>query len=146
MGQARRPEVRKTNVALQRARLSLLSARNARREAFRKLSALVGLPLTEGQVVGDLVPQCEPPSFEDALGRVLAESPELAAARAKLAVDRATVERERVEWVPDLVATGGAGYNFEAQETTAVAGLAIEFPLYDRNQGTVRQARTDYAR
>lgn len=146
MGQARRPEVRKANVALQRARLDLLSAQNAEREAFRKLSALVGLPLTEGQAVGELAPQCSPPSFDDALGRLIAESPELAAARAKLSVDRATIDRERVEWVPDLVATGGAGYNFEAKETTAVAGLALEFPLYDRNQGTIRQAESDYAR
>lgn len=146
MGQARRPEVRKANVSLQRARLSLLSARNAEREAFRKLSALVGMPLTNGQVTGELAPQCEPPTFDEALGRLLAESPELAVARAKLAVDRATIDREQVEWVPDIVATGGAGYNFDARETTALVSIGLEFPLYDRNQGTIRQARNDYSR
>ena len=77
---------------------------------------------------------------------VLTESPELAAARAKLAADRVTVRREQVEWVPDIVAEGGAGYNFEAKETTAAAGVSIELPVFDRNQGTIRQAQLDYHR
>lgn len=146
MGQARRSEVRSANVSLQRARLEALRRENSREQAFRRLTALVGVALADGDVAGDLAPRCEPISFDDALSKLLAESPELAAARAKLLVDRATVRREEVEWVPDVVVRGGSGYNFEAKETTAVAGVSIEAPLYDRNQGTVRQARNDYAR
>lgn len=146
MGQARRPDVRRANVSLQRARLDVLRAENEQREAYRSLSAIVGVEIAPSELVGELAPKCEPPTFETVLNRLLSESPELAAARAKLAVDRATIERERVEWVPDIVARGGAGYNFEAKETTAVAGVSLEFPLYDRNQGTIRQARSDYAR
>ncbi len=98
------------------------------------------------QLEGELLPQCPTLTYEQALERVLSESPELAAARAKLSVDGVTVERESVEWVPDIVVRGGTGYNFEAKETTAVAGVSLEIPLYDRNQGTIRQARADYAR
>ncbi|QDS99248.1 TolC family protein [Adhaeretor mobilis] len=146
MGQARRPEVRRANITLQRARLAVMKAENAHREAFRSLTALVGIPLTEGMVVGELLTQCDPLSFDEALGRLLAESPEIAAARAKLSVDNATIQRESVEWVPDVVVSGGTGYNFDAKETTAVAGISLEIPFYDRNQGTMRQARADYAR
>jgi len=146
MGQARRPEVRRANVMLQRARLELLKAENAYNEEFRRLASLVGVPLESGALSGELLPQCPPLSFDEAIARLLAESPELAAARAKLAVDRATVARERVEWVPDVVVRGGTGYNFEAKETTAVAGVSLEIPFYDRNQGTIRQARADYTR
>lgn len=146
MGQARRPEVRRANITLQRSRLDLLRAENAQRESFRSLAALVGVELAEGLVQGSLTPEREPTSFEAELGRLLAESPEVAAARAKLAVDRTTVERERVEWTPDIVARGGAGYNFEGGETVAVAGIALEIPIYDRNQGTIRQAQADYNR
>lgn len=146
LGQATRPEVRQANVALQRARLDVLTAENSFREQLRRLSALVGLPLAEGQVVGELARQCPPLTFDEALARLLAESPEVAAARAKFAVDQMTVRREEVEWVPDVVLRGGTGYNFEADETTAVAGVQIEVPLFDRNQGTVQQARADLAR
>ncbi|QEG35819.1 Cobalt-zinc-cadmium resistance protein CzcC precursor [Bythopirellula goksoeyrii] len=146
MGQSNRPQVRRANVALQRARLDVLAVENAYNEAFRTLSTLVGIPLCVGTVEGVLETRCPVISFEEAYGRLLAESPELAAARAKLSVDQVTVARENVQWVPDLVVRGGAGYNFEAEQTTAVAGVVLEVPLYDRNQGTVRQAQADYAR
>jgi outer membrane protein TolC len=87
-----------------------------------------------------------PLSFEEAYQRIVDESPELMAARAKLAVDQMTVQRERVEWVPDLVVHGGTGYNFEADDTVAMAGVRMELPLFDRNQGTIRQARADFNR
>lgn len=146
MGQANRPQVRRANVALQRARLAVLSAENSYNEEFRQLSSLVGVPLEVGLVEGELLGQCPTLTFDEALGRLLAESPELAAARGKLAVDQKTVERESVEWIPDIVVHGGTGYNFEADETVAVAGVRLEVPLYDRNQGTVRQAQADYYR
>ncbi len=145
-GQATRPQVRKSSIALQRARLDVLSAENHYRESFRRLVAIVGVDLTDGVVSGDLMPQGEPLSYQEAMSLVLTESPELAAARAKLAADRITVRREQVEWVPDIVAEGGAGYNFEAKETTAAAGVSIELPVFDRNQGTIRQAQLDYRR
>lgn len=146
LGQATRPEVRKSSIALQRSRLDVLAAENHYRESFRRLVAIVGVDLADGVVSGDLMPQCEPISYQEAIQLVLSESPELAAARAKLSADRVTVQREQVEWVPDIVAEGGAGYNFEAKETTAAAGVSIELPVFDRNQGTIRQAQLDYRR
>lgn len=146
LGQARRPDVRRANVALQRARLAVLTAQNAYNEAFRQLAALVGVPLTAGRLDGQLAPECPALSFEEAVNRLLTESPQLAAARAKLSVDQTTVRREQVQWVPDVVVQGGAGYNFEAEETTAAAAVRMEIPLYDRNQGTIRQAQSDLAR
>ncbi|HRX83178.1 MAG TPA: TolC family protein, partial [Pirellulaceae bacterium] len=58
----------------------------------------------------------------------------------------ATLRREQVEWVPDIVARGGSGYNFDAQQATALAGVSLEIPLFDRNQGTIRQAQVDMMR
>lgn len=146
VGQANRPAVRRANVALERARLAVLTAENDYQDEFRQLTAVIGVPLADGWLQGELPPRTEPISFDAALSQLLAESPEMGAARAKLAVDQATVQRESVEWVPDVVVRGGTGYNFEAAQTTAVAGVSIEVPLFDRNQGTIRQARADYAR
>jgi outer membrane protein TolC len=146
VGQANRPEVRRANVALERARLDVMTAENDYFDEFRQLTAVIGLPLAEGGLQGELPPSSEPVTFDAALATILAESPELAAARAKLAVDQAAVRRESVEWVPDVVLRGGTGYNFETEQQTAVAGVSIEVPLFDRNQGTIQQARADYAR
>ncbi|WP_236622074.1 TolC family protein [Novipirellula maiorica] len=146
LGQATRPEVRRSNIALQRARLDVLTAENHYREQFRRLVSLVGVDFAVAPVAGSLMPETAPLSYQDALSTLLAESPELMAARAKLAEDRVTLQRERVEWVPDIVARGGAGYNFDAKETVAAAGVSIELPVFDRNQGTIRQAHADLMR
>lgn len=145
-GQATRPEVRKANIELQRARLAVLSSGNDYRQKFRQLVSVVGVALTEGELTGALMSDAEPMSYQDALSIVLSESPEIAAARAKLAADRVTVQREKVQWIPDVIAEGGAGYNFDARETTATAGVGIQLPIFDRNQGTIRQAQLDYHR
>jgi outer membrane protein TolC len=145
-GQATRPEVRKANIDLQRTRLALLSAENDYRQRFRQLGSVVGVALGEGELIGELLPDTEPISYRDALAKILAESPEIAAARAKLAADRVTIQREKVQWIPDLIAEGGAGYNFDAKETTATAGVGFQLPVFDRNQGTIRQAQLDYQR
>jgi outer membrane protein TolC len=142
-GQAMRADVRRSSITLQRARLELLQDENRYRDLHRQLSALVGVDLSNGYVSGQLMPEQPPASYQESLAKLLSESPELLAARAKLAADRVTLRREQVEWVPDIVAEGGAGYNFDAKETTAVVGVAIELPVYDRNQGTIRQAQLD---
>jgi outer membrane protein TolC len=87
-----------------------------------------------------------PIDWHDALGRLLAEAPQLQAARSKLESDRITMRREIVEPIPDIVVEGGAGYNFEAEETVASARVSVEVPIFDWNQGTIRQAEADYAR
>lgn len=146
MGQANRPAVRRTNVRLQQARLAVMDAENKYYEHFRALTSLVGVQVTTGEVQGTLDTQHPTVSFDAALSRLLTDSPELAAARAKLSSDRVTVRRESVQWVPDVVLRGGTGYNYDAKETTAMASVAIEVPLYDRNQGTIQQAQADYVR
>lgn len=145
-GQANRYDVRKSNVMLQRTRLDVQRAEHEYRMRFRELTALVGLDLPVGAVVGTLATTEPLATFDAALARIVAESPEVLAARAKLAADRVTIEREEVEWIPDIVVSAGSGYNFDARETVAVADVSIEIPLFDRNQGTVAQARADYNR
>lgn len=145
-GQATRPEVRQSNITLQRARLDVLTAENHYRDQFRQLVSLVGVDFAVAPVAGSLMPETEPISYQQAVSTLLTESPELMAARAKLSGDRVTLQRERVEWVPDIVARGGSGYNFDAKETVAVAGVSIELPVFDRNQGTIRQAQADLMR
>jgi outer membrane protein, heavy metal efflux system len=146
MGQARVSDIHRANIGLQRARLDVATAESQYAEQFRRLTSLVGAPATCGRLAGVLTANENPLSFDEAYQRIVDESPELMAARAKLAVDQMTVRRERVEWVPDLVVHGGTGYNFEVDDTVAMAGVRMELPLFDRNQGTIRQAQADFVR
>lgn len=146
VGQATRADVHLANVALQRARLDLLRADNEYRQSFEVLTALVGANLPLAPLATPLEGDLTPFAYEDALAQLLTQSPQVQAALNKLESDRITIRRELVEPVPDIVVEGGAGYNFDADETVASARASIEIPLFDWNQGTIRQAEADYVR
>lgn len=146
LGQASVAEVHQINARFQQHRLALMRAQNNRRQHLLELVSLVGVRLSNPQLEGELESNRDLIEFEQACAQLLGQSPELLAAHAKLREDGITVQRERVQWVPDLVVSAGSGYNYEAKETTAAAKVSIEVPLFDRNQGTVRQAEADYTR
>ena len=41
---------------------------------------------------------------------------------------------------------GGVGHNYESPDTVATARIGIDVPIFDWNQGTIRQAEADYSR
>jgi outer membrane protein TolC len=146
LGQATRAEVHQANVQLQQARLDLLMIRNQLKSNWYGLAALAGTrqPLTPLEGVLDVPVTLV--DFDLALERLTSESPQVLAARAKLEADEIKVRRETVEPVPDLVVTYGYGRNFEAKQNTHNTALQLEIPLYDWNQGTIRQAEADVVR
>ena len=91
-------------------------------------------------------PDGQPISRDESLARLLQESPELAFAVAKVKQDQVQLERERREPIPNITVRGGVGYNYETQNPVAGVGLSLPIPVFDRNQGTVRQAAADLAR
>lgn len=146
LGQANQLDLHKANAALRREQLALLQAENRIRREFFQLCALVGIDLSYQPLAGDLAGESNVIDFDHAYARILQESPEILAAHSKLREDRITISRENVEWVPDVVVGGGPGYNFESSDATAALNVMIELPIYDRNQGTIREARSDYVR
>jgi outer membrane protein TolC len=145
-GQTNLPGIRRANVELQQRRLDLLDAENEYAEAFRQLTSVIGCTLPIGRVDGTLRPTEVMPPFETLYTGLIEESPEVLAARAKLCADQTTVQRESVQWVPDIVVQGGPGYNFSNNEPVYNASVQLELPLHDRNQGTILQARRDLQR
>ena len=146
VGQATRAEVHQANVRLQNQRLNLLMAENDFRQAFEELTALSGVELPPGGLETPLVGELELIDYDQALDRLLQESPQIGAARSKLEADRLTIRREIAEPVPDIIVEGGAGYNFVDKQTVGAAGVMLEVPVFDWNQGTIRQAEADYSR
>lgn len=146
VGQATRAEVHLANVALQQQRLQLLEAENMLRESWQTLTSMVGADIPFSGLNGrldDHIPMIE---WDQALARLMSESPQLMQARTKLDADRITIQRELVEPVPNIFVQTGAGQNFEAKQGVGLAQVFIDAPLWDWNQGTIRQARADYAR
>ena len=67
-------------------------------------------------------------------------------AGAHIVFDQITLQRERVEPIPNVQVKAGAGRDFESRSTVANVQLSVNLPLWNKNQGTIRQVEADLAR
>lgn len=147
VGQGNRQDLLQAQVEARRARVALRTAESRLRRDREHLAAVVGVPdVACRPLAGQLEPDGPPLGRDEALARLLAESPEIELARAEVRRDQVQLQRERREPVPNVIVRGGYGYNYETRNQVGNVGVAIRLPLWDRNQGTVRQAQADLAR
>ena len=134
---------------LQKARLDLFMVQNERKKSQVQLESVVGIALGESFVlIGKLqgnIPEVLP-EWEAMLTRTLENSPQVLAALKKLRADEITLKREKREPIPDIVLEAGVGRNLVDDQTVYMAGVSLEIPLFDRNQGTIQQAEADLER
>src|SRR6266567_141095 len=139
-GQADETEVLEAEVESQRMRMTARMQENTLREEWRSLTAVIGqpdLPLTT--VGGDLEKGWPEVNEEEAME---------AEARAQ-----AVLARAKRESIPDIQVRGGMEYNNEllgsaptAKGWEGIAEVAVQIPLFNRNQGNVSAARADLDR
>ncbi len=148
LGQTTAPAVLQAEVELRRDQLKLKDAENDVQQSFRTLAALIGVPqLSSTTLLEDnLSTTPEPLDYDSALEQLLSGSPELVAARQKIRHDEIQLERERVQPIPNILASATVGRNFEAGGTTAGVNIGLPIPIFNRNQGTIQQAQADLIR
>jgi cobalt-zinc-cadmium efflux system outer membrane protein len=146
-GQANRADVLLAEAAVNDAKIGLRTHENRYFAGWQRLAALIGSPdLPPGTLKGQLESEGPLLDWECSLNRLLQESPELEAARAHVVYDQITLQREKVEPIPDIQLQGAAGYSFESRNAVAQAQVGIKLPLWNRNQGTIQQVQADLAR
>ena len=153
-GQADETEVLDAEVEAHRTRMTARMQENTLREEWRSLAAVIGqadLPLTT--VAGDLEKGWPDVNEEEAVETIAKQSPavriaEVAEARAQTVLARATRES-----VPDVQVRAGMEYNNETLGSApfrkgweGIAEVAVQIPLFNRNQGNVAAARADIDR
>jgi cobalt-zinc-cadmium efflux system outer membrane protein len=147
VGQANQPDLLQAQVEANRARVDLHAAESRYTRDWKHLVTLVGAPeLPPTMLAGKLEFEGAPLEFEAALCRLLQESPELQFAQAEVARDRIGLRREQAEPIPNIRVRGATGYNFETRNETTDVSLGVQLPIFDRNQGTIRQAQAELAR
>jgi outer membrane protein, heavy metal efflux system len=146
-GQANRADVLLAEVEVNDARIALRALENRYPALWQHLAALVGLSDSQPATLQGQLEELGPPLDQVAsLNRLLQESPELQAARAHVVYDEITLQREKAEPIPNIQLQGAAGYSFETRNAVAGAQVGIELPLWNRNQGTIREVQADLAR
>ena len=138
-------EVR-TRVALTTTRIELEQARRELETLRRRLAAHWGSTSPGFERAGGQLDRTDPTPSPEQLVRLLARNPDVARWAIEMAQRRATVAVEESKRVPDLTVSGGVRRFRETEDTAFVAGISIPVPLFDRNQGGLREARFGLAK
>ena len=139
-GKASAVEEARNDVAVASARIGLEQAKRDLAAARRRLATNWGARQPDfGSVAGDLERIAEPPGFGGLLSG-LQGNPTLARWQAETNKRRATLAKEKANVLPDVTVSGGPRWLNGPNSAALVAGVSIPLPLWNRNQGAIREA------
>src|SRR6266478_715085 len=153
-GQADESEVLEAEVEAQRMRMSGRMQENTLREEWRSLAAVIGQPdLPLATVAGDLEREWPELNEEEAVDAIAKHSPAVRIAEAAGERAQSAFARAKREPIPDVQVRAGMEYNHEtlgsipfAKGWEGIAEVAVQIPLFNRNQGNVAAAQADIDR
>ena len=85
------------------------------------------------------------PTVEQLANRIF-QNPNIARRTVEIAYRRVAIKLERSKRVPDLSIGGGMKYLNESDDVAFIFGLSFPIPLFDRNQGAIREAEYNLVR
>lgn len=132
-----------TQVEQQNAAVLALSAQNEQLAAWRRLSAVVGSDLSMQRLSGDVAQLPDLLNWDEQLVRITTTSPEMSAAMAEFARAQNALQRARVEPVPDVTTMFSVQFDNATEDTIAGVQMGIPLPIWNRNQGGIRQAEAE---
>jgi cobalt-zinc-cadmium efflux system outer membrane protein len=141
-----RVDLLQASIEANTAKMVLESARNDYLAAWRRLTAVIGLPETQPTPLnGDLREAMPEISFDDAMHRLLATSPEVASAQIGIERAQAAINRARVESIPNVQMQVSMQHDNSTGSNIAGVQVGVPLPLFNRNQGGERRAETELA-
>jgi cobalt-zinc-cadmium efflux system outer membrane protein len=155
VGLADQPDRFKAEINQKRAEAEYFEALSSYEESWQKLAAATGKPeLQLARLAGNMPDFLGTVNAEELLATLLAESPEIKAARIKAERAKLALTRARAEKIPDLYLRGGIGYNNELIERAGGFKRAgaqgfleagVSLPIFNRNQGGIKTAEAEAA-
>jgi cobalt-zinc-cadmium efflux system outer membrane protein len=125
------------------ARNNLAQAEQSAQAAWRQLAASLGQPALKRQPLTGQA-DIEPPAFDFvALEQSLSEHTEVLAARNRELQAEANLRLQQVTPIPDVSTNVIVQYDNSLGTSQFGVQLGVSLPLYDRNQGAIRQAQAN---
>jgi len=134
-------EETKASVALSIAGIDLERAKLTLEGARKKLGATWGSAKPVfSKAIGrlDRVPPIPSP---ESLADRIASNPDIARWVAELDQRKAALAQERANRIPDVTISGGVRHFREVNDTAFLVGATIPLPLFNRNQGKIRESQ-----
>lgn len=134
-------EATRAQVALGQAQVErTLRARELEAARFALAAGWGSTTPTFTRAVGELAPIPAPPPME-ALVATVAGNPDLARWTTELAARRAAVQLEEAKRIPSVSVGAGPRYYSDTDDAALVFEFSVPLPLFDRNQGGIREAQ-----
>lgn len=144
-GDALREDLARVEMELARTKVELQRAESLRQQALVTLASAMGdATLSVKSLAGTLDATFEIPTLETFAAN-LAAQPESARAEADVRARNARVDLARAERIPDVKVELLYHRLESSQQNTFDVGLSIPLPLFNRNQGRLREARAEVA-
>ncbi len=133
-------EETRAKVGLSAARIEFEQAQRDLISARKRLALLWDSAMPQfGQALGSLEISIAPPDFQLLQERVM-ENPLALRALKNIEHRRALLEVEQTRRIPNLTVNAGVVNYALLGGNTAIASVAIPLPLFDRNQGNIKEA------
>jgi outer membrane protein, heavy metal efflux system len=139
-----RVDVLQARIEADSAQILAEKARNRYIAAWRNLAVVAGVPnMPSTPLSGDLQDGLPVLSWDDTLGRILSESPQIAESQSGIARAQAALNRECAQQIPNIDVQAGLQYDNATRDNIAGVQVGIPIPLFNRNQGNIRRAQAD---
>lgn len=141
------PEVLQAEIQLNEVELIRQRAEIAYHAAWQQLVAVTGVPhLTPVRLEGQLRVSPESRDWDSTYQQLLAASPAIQAARARVSRAIANLNRQEVQAIPNLQTVTSAGYDNGTNSGMIQIQAGIALPVFNKNQGNISAAQAEYCR
>ncbi|MCA9114926.1 MAG: TolC family protein [Planctomycetaceae bacterium] len=142
-----KPDVLQAKIQFSEVRILLRNAEYDFEAAWKQLTSLIGQPqMPPTALAGSLedgIPACE---FEAVFAQLMSISPELQAARSRVARARVQIRRQEVQPIPNVLAQAGVSHDNASGDDLTSIQLGIPLPIFNRNQGNIHLAVAEHRR
>jgi cobalt-zinc-cadmium efflux system outer membrane protein len=139
-GERSRYDVARVDTETEALRVDIMNAEADVEDAAGQLATLLGLPGWSPRAVGTLSPGDVPTESSQLWDIATTRRPALVALRQQQAASRGGIVVARRERLPVPVLSGGAQLTQDVTGTSAVFGLSLPLPVFDKNQGAIAKA------
>lgn len=140
-----RPDVLQSEIQLNEVDLAIQQAEFELTAALKELTALTGVPsFGRSSLDGNFGSALRVRDEESEFAQIVAASPQLAAAQARVDRARANLERQRAQPIPNVTAQLGAGYDNGTGQGLVNVQLGLPIPVHNRNQGNIQAAHAEF--
>ena len=133
-------ELLKAEIEVARLDVELSNAEKGLAVARAALAEVIGGGALPAKLEGSMTAAAGKEDGGSLREKILRQHPLVLGALHSLAEARSVARKARAEVVPDLRVNVGVGHNGAEDDTVVMGGMEIELPVFNRNQGAIREA------